>query len=326
MGSNRLKTAVALIWAACLCVWGVSGCSEPTAAPLRIGTNPWVGYGPLFLAEDLHEFEDLPVYLVEHSSNSQSLRAFRNGTIEAAALTLDEALQLTQTVPEARVVLALDVSHGADALVARPEITALDQLEGRRVGVENTATGAYLLSRALDHTHLSLSDIQIVSLPLDKHLQAYRGNRVDALVTFDPVRTQLLNQDQARHLFDSGMIPGEIVDVLVVHHNYLERYPRVVSSVVEAWFHALDHYRDKPDTSIRMMAARAGLSKPQLRAAMDNLRLQNRAENRTLLAGARPALDGTARRMTRIMTELRLLPSGARSVVIESGPLLRAVQ
>ena len=40
----------------------------------------------------------------------------------------------------------MNISAGADALVVKPQIKQASDLRGKRIGVEQTAVGAYLLS------------------------------------------------------------------------------------------------------------------------------------------------------------------------------------
>ncbi len=83
----------------------LAGCGVEPAPPLRIGTNVWSGYEPLYLARELGYLDPRSVHLVEYPSASEVIRAFRNQAIEAAALTFDEVLLLTQDGFEPRVVL-----------------------------------------------------------------------------------------------------------------------------------------------------------------------------------------------------------------------------
>lgn len=74
------------------------------------------------------------VRLVEYASGAEVLSAFRNRSIDLAAVTLDEAISLAEHDASLRVGLVLDHSNGADALVARPDIRQLADLKGRSVG------------------------------------------------------------------------------------------------------------------------------------------------------------------------------------------------
>ncbi len=298
-GGRGLLAAIA---AASLC-----GCVRDPGEPLSIAANGiWPGYQPLFLARDLGYLDQVPARVHEMPSSSLALAAFRNRSVESAALTLDEALLLMQGDTDVRLILALDVSNGADAVVARPEIGSLRQIRGKRVGAESTALGAYVLSRALERAGLSPADVQVVPVAIDQHEQAYREGRVDVVVTFDPVRTRLL-VDGAGVLFDSSQIPGEIVDVLVVRGDLLRTRSRQVVRLRDAWYRALDHLRASPEDSCRRIAPREGLSCAEFQASLKGIAIPDRAENERLLAGKTPALLAPAERLAGVMLGSGLL-------------------
>lgn len=142
----------------------LSACTRPaTESPLRIGTNNWPGYEPLYLARDLGHYKGTPIKLVELPSTSEVMHALRNRTLEGAALTLDETLTLLDSGFHLKIILVMDFSDGGDVLLAKPEIASLSALRGKRVAVEYTAVGAIILDAALNAAGLSASDITIVS-------------------------------------------------------------------------------------------------------------------------------------------------------------------
>ena len=58
------------------------GCHKEPTALVRIGTNVWPGYEPLYLARELGYYKDLNVRLVEYPSASEVIRAFKNKNLE----------------------------------------------------------------------------------------------------------------------------------------------------------------------------------------------------------------------------------------------------
>jgi NitT/TauT family transport system substrate-binding protein len=246
------------------------------------------------------------VSLIEFTSASEVSRAFRNGAIEGAAMTLDEALLLTSQNVDLQVVLVLDYSHGADVILGRPGVTTLDDIRGKRVGVENTACGAYILSSALEKAGIGLKEITVVPLDASEHESAYKRKRVDVLVTYEPARTRLLKAG-ARILFDSSRIPGEVVDVLVVRRDSLEKHARHMETLFRCWYRALDYVHGNPRDAGARMASRMGLSPPEAFAAMTSVRFVGRDENRGMLGGPGPTLPATAERLAGTMWKRRLL-------------------
>ena len=296
----RLLLVVALLLS--LGGWG----REPVEA-LRIGTNVWIGSEPLYLARDLGQLDAQTVRLVEYPSASEVLRAYRNQALDGMVISLDEVLALAADDLQPRIVLVIDVSHGADVVLGRAGLRSMADLKGRRVAVESHAVGAYVLSRALALNRMQPGDVQIVHLESNEHAAAFEQGRVDAAVTFDPFRSQMLRAG-ATTLFDSTQIPGEIVDLLVVRDSVLKKNPGSVHALLSGWFQAIDYLgRDQQDAA-RRMSVRQQVSGEQFLQTLRGLRFPSRDENLTMLAGPAPELLVTGRRLMGMMRESKLLP------------------
>jgi NitT/TauT family transport system substrate-binding protein len=298
----RLLTTLILL-PSLLLAWG---CTPEPPAPLRVGTNIWPGYEPLYLARDLGYLDGSPTKLVEYPSATEAMRGYRNGLLEAVALTLDEVLLLADAGMAPRVVLVMDISNGGDVVLGRPGIACVEDLRGRKVGVENTALGAYVLSRALELGGLSPGDVEVVSLGVHEHERAFTGGAVDAVVTFEPVRSRLLAAG-AEQVFDSSMIPGEVVDVLAVRPDVLAARGEDIDALIGAWFRAIEYLQREPDDATRRMAVREQLSPEAFRQSLAGLVIPTRERNLELLAGDAPELAATAARLAMLMRERGLL-------------------
>lgn len=273
---------------------------------MRIGMNVWPGYEPLFLARHDRSLDEQEFRLVELSNASAVGRAFRNGTIEAACLTLDEVFYTLQDRMEPVIVFVMDQSQGADVLLARPNVKSLADLRGKRIGVEVSAVGAYMLTRALEKAGLTKNDVIPVYIPIDRHFSAYINGEVDAVVTFEPVRTKLL-QAGAMDIFNSSMIPGEIVDVCVVRRDFLKNHPEKVAALRKAWFGALNRMREAPFETAKIMAAREKVTPEEFEASLKGLHYPDEQENLLLISGETPSLLEPARRLKEVMVQAGLL-------------------
>lgn len=286
----------------------MSGCSDDEHE-LVLSTNNWLGYMPLYLARDAGYYDDIPLHLVQLPSNTETMRSFRNGQVMAAGLTLDEALLLSESGVPVCIPLIMDYSNGADALVARAGIGSLEQLKGKRIGVENTAVGAHMLTRALDKAGLTLRDVTVVPLEVHEHLKSFRHGDIDVLVTFDPVRSLLLKEG-ARELFSSADIPGEVTDVLVVNRNYLEQHPATISVLVEGWERVVDRLNNKPgDVLIGEIAKYSGLPPETVRDTLHLINFPDHASNREILHNRRASFRDVARQMNETMLEQKVIGS-----------------
>lgn len=283
-------------------------CSGPDAnQPLKIGTNVWPGYEPLYLARELGYFDANKVQLVEFTSASQVIRAFQNNLVDAAALTLDEVIGLLAAGEEISIILVTDVSDGGDALIGRSQFKTIDQLKSARIGVEHTALGAFFISRLVELTSLDKNEITIVPLEINLHERAFEEKTVDAVVTFDPVRSRLLASG-GNVLFDSSRIPGEIVDVMVVKKDKVKSYSKHIDQLLNGWFRALDAMNNNPESSYEILGRRMKLNSDEVEKVYQLLKLPNLQQNNKMLYGEPVAdLYPVAEKLSEIMYENSLI-------------------
>lgn len=283
----------------------LQGC-EQARAPFRVGTNIWIGYESLYVAEHKGYFADKPIRLVTMHNATEIQQALRSGVLEAAALTLDETLNLLQEGVDIRVVLVMDSSHGADVLMATPEIATLADLRGKRIGVESTAVGAVMLQGALEAGGLTPADVQVIDMGIQQHIAAYLEGRVDAVVSFEPVRSELLKSG-AKVLFDSSDIPDRVIDVLVTTGDVAKRHGDALEALVAGHFRALEDYRSSPIDTAVIMKRRQGMSPEEIVESYKGLRIPDLAENRRYLSAPSPVIEESAGHLARLMYEHRLL-------------------
>ena len=289
-------------------VLAVSGCMDETKPPLRIGTNVWIGSEPLYLARDLGVLHRDAVQLVEYPSASEVSRAFRNQAIDGMVISLDELFVLAVDEFQPKIILIVDISHGADVVVGRSGMRAMKDLRGKRVAVESGALGAFVLSRALALNGMRASDVSMVHLESNEHPAAFERGQVDGAVTFDPYRTQMMAAG-ARILFDSSQIPGEIVDLLAVRASILDKNPGAVQNLLTAWFKATEYLQREPKDAAARMAVREQITGEQFLRALEGLRIPSRADNLKMLAGAPPGLVVSGRQLMTLMVDAKLLRS-----------------
>lgn len=251
-------------------------------APLKVGTNQWPGYELLYLARTLNFSQPQDIKLVEMTSATDVLNAFSQGRLDIAALTLDEVLQLTEKHNDLRVFLVMDISNGADQLIASSTITELSELEGKTVAVEETALGAFFLSQIKQAANLNDDAVQHLPTTVDQHTYVMSEGLADAVITFEPSASQLINKGFHK-LFDSSQIPGKIVDVLVTREATLVEHKEKVEALIQAHWRALNYFRHYPDKAHEKIAPRLHVEADQIAPMYQGLILPDQTLNKELL-------------------------------------------
>lgn len=254
------------------------GCSDQTDT-LRIGANRWLGYGPLYLADDLHWMTPSGYRLVEYPHTTGVLRGYRNGLLDAALLTLDEALILQSSGQPVQILLVADVSAGADVLFANAHIQQLAQLRGQRIGVENSALGAFFLSRILDLAKLPASEISVIDMPVNEHLNALRTGQIDAAINFASASASFAPLG-VHPLLDSRALPNEIIDVLVINPQRVSA--QQAKRLRELWFTSQEQWFEQRQDIDPRLSRRLGLNGDELAQTLAGLQIGDRALNQQL--------------------------------------------
>jgi NitT/TauT family transport system substrate-binding protein len=277
----------------------LAGCDPAPEATLRLGTHPWPGYETIHLAESLGYIDQSTLRNVALANASQVAFAMRAGTIDAATMTLDEALTLVQDGIDLRVILVMDISHGADAVMAHPEIANLQGIRGKRIA-------AVMLDATLEHAGLKIDDVQLISSTMNEHVNAYRNGKADVVVTFEPMRGELLKLG-AHILFDSSAVPGRIVDVLVVRAADMNDHREGLKKLITAHFRAFEYQALQPQDAAKRIAPYLGVSAEHVLPQYDGLKLPTLAENHALLSGKSPGLKTQAANLAELLYRRKLL-------------------
>lgn len=249
---------------------------------IRISAHVWPGYEPLFYADANNFWDKDKVRLIEFNSAAQSLRAFQNGVVDMAALTLDETLILVSQGEQVEIITLLDYSNGGDAMIAQSHIKSLKELRGKRIGYENSALGAYLLGTILDHAKINTEAVELIPVESGDHADTFLKGTVHAILTFEPNKSLILEKT-GRVLFDTSQIPEEIVDILVVRKSMVANERAAVQSVVSALQRVNEELAANPEKVIQAMAAHESLTPERFKIALSGVRIVQNQESLRIL-------------------------------------------
>lgn len=301
---RRLRRAGALV------VLGLSllvaACESPPPPPLVVGMNSWVGYDPLVLARDRNLIDTRQIKVIELNSSSEAMRGFRNGLIDAAALTLDEALRLASEGQDLRLVAMLDASAGADAVVARADIESLQALRGETIAVERSAVGALMLTRLLQEAGLRPADVIVLNLEASLHLDALSNGRAGVAITYQPL-AGALKKAGFKVIFDSMGLSDELFDVLVVRASTLRERPEQVDALIAGWRDGLSALtRERVSVAVDM-ARGSDMTPDEYLETLDGLAFYPPEASLDQLSGQPPPLVQGAERLVQTLIAAGLL-------------------
>lgn len=304
MKQHHAPSCIWRLWGMALTLWSIAACDRQ---PLIVGIHPWIGYEPLYLAQ---EFGWLPetVQLRSGESASDSLMGLQTGELDAAALTLDEVFRLRGQGIDMIVIAVLNVSAGADVVMVKPEITMLNKLAGRRIAVELSSVSELMLLKTLKQAGLRREDVKLVDLPpVSSQLQAWQAGEIDAAVTYEPTAS-LLERLGAVRLFDTRQLPDLIFDVLAVRQDRIPGHETSLRALTAAHFQGLKHLRSNRHDALYRIAARQRIRFEEAQRALAGVTLPNEQGNRLYLQPD-SRFTHAAKELMKLLTHYTLLPS-----------------
>jgi ABC-type nitrate/sulfonate/bicarbonate transport system substrate-binding protein len=194
---------------------GAVACT-PEAGTFRMGTEPWLGYGPWWVAEDKELFAQngLDVKVSSFTTDDEINAALAAGQIDGANIATHTAMRLAQAGTPLTAVLVLDQSNTADAALAAAPVASIADLKGKKVAYEEGTTSDILLRYALSQNGMTIDDIVKVPTSAADAGTAAIAKRVDAAVTYEPYLTAALQQDPSfKLIYTADEKPGLISDV-----------------------------------------------------------------------------------------------------------------
>lgn len=272
-----------------LLLLGWVACAPRPREPVRLGLSFWPPYEHFRLAA-LTDSGGLDAFrLVSFASPRDVRRAYELGQVDALCCTVSEFLLIRGTgLRDPVAVYVIDTSLGGDILLGSAQVDSLQQLRGKRVGVERGTVGELLLAGALREAGLGSEEIVRVPIHLQLATDPLVEHNLDAVACFPPFSTAWSRHAGRRTLFDSSRLPHPLFDLLVVERSVLESRRADLVQLVLGHQRVNDLRLRRGDWADSAMAAWERVEVEDFRATYEGLVLHAAAEQARLLDDVLP--------------------------------------
>ena len=266
----------------------VMGTTLTHAEPVKLGLQPWLGYGPLWVAEEKGFFDDngVEVELTTFNWDQDMTAALASGNLDVIASATNGMIANFNQGVDQKGFLVMDLAFEADAILAGNDIGSIPELKGKTVAFETGATSDLLMNYALKANGMTMKDIEHVPMGASEAGLALIAGRVDAAVTYEPyISTALARDDNYKVIYTAAEKPGLISDMLTASSTWIEENPEAVKGLIKSWDDAINFIRENPEEGAAMIAKAVGSPMEEFEPAFKGVRLYNVAENVEFLNG-----------------------------------------
>jgi len=203
------------------------------------GWMPWDYAAQSGIVKKWADKYGIDIEVVQINDYVESINQYTAGSFDACVMTNMDAL----TIPAAggvdsTALIVGDFSNGNDGVVLKGK-SQLADIKVQRVNLVELSVSHYLLARALESQGMSEKDITVVNTSDADLVSAFTTPDVSAVVTWNPLLSEVLKQPGVHKVFDSSQIPGEIIDLLVVNSDRLKAHPELGKALTGAWYETM---------------------------------------------------------------------------------------
>ena len=222
----------------------------------------WMPWGYLETSGIMDKWADkygIDVEIVQINDYVESINLYTAGEFDGVSATNMDTLSIPAGGGvDTTALIVGDFSNGNDAIITKGG-GDLMSLKGQPINLVELSVSHYLLARGLDSVGLSEADLGGVINTSDADMiAAYTTDDVKALVTWNPLVSEILGGPDATKLFDSSDIPGEIIDLMVVNTETLADNPNFGKAVAGAWYEVMGLMASGDEAVLTSMAEASG--------------------------------------------------------------------
>jgi NitT/TauT family transport system substrate-binding protein len=260
------------------------------AGPLKIGYSDWPGWAAWEIAIEKQWFKEAGVAVeFEWFDYVASMDAFAAGKLDGVGMTNGDTLVTGATGAKSVMILMNDYSNGNDMVIAGPGIGSVEELKGKKIGVEVGFVSHLLLLNALEKNGMTESDVELVNVPTNETPQVLASGDVDAIVAWQPSSGQALSLvPGSKAIYTSADEPGLIYDLLAVSPESLAARRDDWKKVIDVWYRAVAYLKDPKttDDAVKIMASRVGLDAAEYKPFLKGTYILTRDEaNKFMVKG-----------------------------------------
>jgi serine/threonine protein kinase len=229
---------------------------------IKVGLWKWVGYAPLVVASEQKLCDGTELVLQDVGDINAARPLLKQGSIHACVCIVDAHVHTRAQNVSAKVVLKLDESHGADAIVAGNEIKTFKQLNGKKIAFPHQEPPHFLFLSLCDKYQFTPRDFTTIgTLSVEDATKRFLAGEVDAVGTYDPELQKALKKGHP--IADSSHVPGEIVDILSINEEYLRANPGKVQALIRGWFRAVEKLEKRDPNAIEIACRFLDIATPE---------------------------------------------------------------
>ncbi len=163
--------------------------ARPAAAePITVGDSDWPGWVAWQVAIDKGWFKEAGLDVkFQWFDYSASMEAFAAGKLDGNFQTNGDTLVIWAGGTKGTIIMVTDYSNGNDTIISKPGLKKLEDLKGKKVGVEVGLVDHLLLIYGMKKFGMKEDEVTLVNSKTNETPQVLASGQVDAIAAWQPI-------------------------------------------------------------------------------------------------------------------------------------------
>jgi NitT/TauT family transport system substrate-binding protein len=222
---------------------------------------------------------------VRYDSAARSIPDLASAKLDGSILSMMDTL-LASNFVDIKAILVSD-NNDRFALVTSPNIQTVQDLRGKRIGLNIHTPGEMFMYYMLKSENMTLNDVTFVEMSPDQVSKAI-PNQIDAGFVWEPYITQALQQGK-KILYQSDYYSTINPKLVVFRKDVIEQHPNDVRAFAQAWEEAVQYRITHTQESLAVISKATGV--PATDIALTSSRTLYTLENNIHIFANNPGTD-----------------------------------
>ncbi|MEE8293880.1 MAG: ABC transporter substrate-binding protein [Kiloniellales bacterium] len=306
-------------WAAALLIVAATLLSQGSAAQaqdlIRCAYPYWFGFAPTPVAMGMGYFEEegLEVTTVFDNDRANVMPGLEIGDIDCTMRTIGEHMSRPLAADSDLVVIGvIDVSVGADGVVAGPGIDKVTDLVGKIFAGEINHPGTIMTAHALKQAGYDFNkDVEVRMIATDDASAIFEDSEVAAVATWEPMLSEIVantSRKGSKILLSSADFNGLITDVVIVNKTDYEANREKYAKFMRGIYRAVDLFNKDPQKFLEVAAPTYDVTPDQMKADLGGVYYTSYEDALEFFGiGQSPKLKDVIESLTAINVDLDLM-------------------
>ena len=216
---------------------------------IKIATNSWIGYAPLFYAKETGELDKLGFSLITNVSLAEAADVYNVGKADMVTTTQHEYYTLKELMGDVTPVILLDRSNGGDMILSNVSLEKIKNAPHVTAYLEVDSINAELLQEFIEKNRIDQKKLSIINEDQQKIQDVQNTNEPTLIVTYTPYDVSLKRKGFREIVSTKDIHKLVVIDALCTRKKIIEQHKDRLAALKQVIDQKIEQIKRDPKRS-----------------------------------------------------------------------------